>query len=144
MNTINSYLIFNGNCEEAFTYYKKVFKAEYGVISRYKDMPQTEGCDTIPEKWVEKIMHVSLLVNGHVFLMGGDTNPNFGAVGFGTNYHLSVSADGREEADRLYTELSEGGTVVMPITDTFWGDYFGMLTDKFGIRWMVNYSTKQL
>ncbi len=135
MAQINPYLTFNGNCEEAFTLYKSVFGGEYRVFSRFKDMPGNE----IPDSGKEKILHVSLPISEETILMGSDNNPAMGDVPMGENISLSVNAQSKDEADRIFQKLSEGGHVTMPIANTFWGAYFGMMVDKFGIQWMVNY-----
>ncbi|RZJ35509.1 MAG: VOC family protein [Flavobacterium sp.] len=139
MATINPYLTFAGNCEEAFNFYKSVFGGEFQFIGRYKDMPPTEG-QTCPPQDAEKIMHVSLPIGNKTSLFGSDSSEAFGhATVMGNNIAISIDADSREEADRLSKGLSEGGHVTMPMADTFWGAYFGMWTDKFGIHWMMNY-----
>lgn len=139
MVTINPYLTFNGNCEAAFTFYKSVFGGEFPYIGRYKDMPPSEGCDPLSAEEGEKIMHVSLPISAETILMGSDSSDAFGhATIVGNNFSISINATTAEEADRLFNGLSAGGTVTMPMEKTFWGAYFGMFTDKFGINWMVN------
>lgn len=133
------YLNFNGNCEEAFDFYKSVFGNEFSYKSRFADIPPTEGYSA-PEEFKNRILHVSLPI-GSTELMGSDCR--WEQAEFykeGNNFSISVSAGSREEADRIFKALSEGGTVTMPQADTFWGDYFGMFTDKFGINWMVSAS----
>ena len=138
MAQVNAYLVFNGNCEEAFDFYKSVFGGEFHMIGRFKDMPPMPGQE-LPESAKEKIMHVSLpLAKGSV-LMGSDSNPAMGDVTFGQNISLAVGAESKEEADGIFTKLSEGGKITMPMGDMFWGAYFGMLVDKFGIIWMVSF-----
>ncbi|MDR0229166.1 MAG: VOC family protein [Flavobacteriaceae bacterium] len=139
MATTNTYLTFDGNCEEAFNFYKSVFGGEFMYIGRFGEIPSTPEF-TIPEEDKNKIMHVSLPI-GQSILMGSDTscgNPN--PVIQGNNFSVSVATDTQEEADDLFAKLAIGGTVIMPIEDMFWGDYFGMILDKFGIQWMVNFS----
>lgn len=141
MTTINPYLTFNGNCEEAFNFYKSVFGGEFPFIGRYKDMPSQ---DPIPESEANRIMHVSLPVGGNTVLMGSDTPESSGNKHQpGNNFSISINTDSMEETDRLFNGLSDGGKVTMPLTDTFWGAYFGMFTDKFGIQWMLNYDKKK-
>ena len=142
MATVNAYLTFNGNCEEAFSLYKSVFGGEYSQIARFKDMPPMEGHE-IPEDTGERIMHISLPISKETILMGSDSNPAFGEVIFGQHMSLSVNADTKEEADKIFKGLAEGGKVTMPIADTFWGAYFGMLCDQFGIVWLVNFDYKK-
>lgn len=142
MVKINPYLNFNGNTEEAFNFYKSVFGGEFAMIQRFGDMP---GCDEMPEgkqlaeSDKEKIMHVALPIGDGV-LMATDSIESMGQkLETGNNFSISVSADSKEEADKIFGGLSDGAAVMMPLADTFWGAYFGMLTDKFGIQWMVNY-----
>ena len=143
MPTVNVYLTFNGNCEEAFNFYKSVFGGEFPYLGRYKDMPAEDGKKTASED-AEKIMHVSLPISKETMLMGSDTGGDWAAnYSQGNNFSISISTDTKEEADRLFNGLSAGGTVNMPMNKTFWGDYFGMFTDKFGINWMVSFNEAQ-
>lgn len=138
MPSVNMYLTFPGNCEEAFTFYKSVFGGEFPYVGRFKDMP-AEQCGPIPDEAKEKIMHISLPIGASI-LMGSDTMEGFGpSVVAGNNFSLSVNADTDAEVDKLFNALSAGGKVTMPVSKTFWGSYFGMLTDKFGIQWMVSH-----
>jgi PhnB protein len=139
MATTNTYLNFNGNCEEAFLFYKSVFGGEFTYIGRFNEMPPQEG-QTMPEEMGNRIMHVSLPI-GTSILMGSDTGGEWASSFLqGNNFSVSITADSREEADRLFADLGEGGNIFMPLSDTFWGDYFGMLTDKFGIGWMMSFN----
>lgn len=141
MKTINPYLNFNGNAEEAFNFYKSIFGGEFLTIMRYKDIPDTER---VPENDKDKIMHIGLPIGNGIILMGTDLLESLGQhLSVGNNYHFSISAESKEEADKLYNALSNGGKIKMPIADTFWGDYFGMFTDKFGVQWMVNFDNKE-
>lgn len=140
MASINPYLTFNGNCEEAFNFYKSVFGGEFPYIGRFKDMPSDKPVDGDEGN---RIMHVSLPIGQGTLLMGSDTSKQMGDVTSGNNFAISINADSKEEADRLFTALSSGGRVTMPLNDTFWGAYFGMFTDKFGISWMVNYDKNE-
>lgn len=139
MATVNVYLTFNGNCREAFDFYKSVFGGEYPYMGTFGEMPPMEGKETSEED-KNKIMHVSLPISKETILMGSDTReavvPGFNA---GNNFSISINAESKEEADQLFGGLSAGGQVTMPMADTFWGAYFGMFSDKFGINWMVNY-----
>ncbi len=139
MATTDTYINFNGNCENAFLFYKSVFGGEFNYLSKFGEMPQGEGY-SVPESDLNKVMHVSLPI-GKSILMGSDVGGDW-APGFvqGNNFSVSVTADTKEEADHLFDGLSEGGQTVMPMQNTFWGDYFGMLTDKFGINWMVSFN----
>lgn len=139
MATINPYLIFNGNCEEAFLFYQSVFGGEFPYIGKFKDMPPAEGSGEVKPEDAERIMHVSLPIGGGSILMGSDSNSQSGDVAFGANVSISINTETREEADKLFNGLSAGGTVIMAMEDTFWGAYFGMLIDQFGIHWMVNF-----
>lgn len=140
MAQINPYLIFEGNCEAAFLFYKSIFGSEFTYIGRFGEMPPMDG-HTAPPETANLIMHVSLPVGEGFVLMGSDSSEAFGnpKIIQGNNFSVSINTDSREEADRLFAGLSSGGTVTMPMENTFWGAYFGMFTDKFGINWMVNY-----
>lgn len=143
MTTANVYLTFNGNCEEAFNFYKSVLGGEFPYVGRYKDVP--DGNDkAVSSEEDNRIMHISLPIGGETMLMGCDTGGEW-ASGFkqGNNFSISLTTDSKEAADRIFNGLSAGGTVGMPMADTFWGDYFGMFTDKFGINWMVSFKLEQ-
>jgi len=143
MATANVYLTFNGNCEDAFNFYKSVLGGEFTYMGRFKEMP-AEGGKPLPPEDADKIMHVSLPVSKETILMGSDTGgewaPHFKQ---GNNFSISLTAGSKEEADRLFNGLSGGGMVTMPMNQTFWGDYFGMFTDKFGINWMMSFNAGQ-
>ncbi|MFV8344759.1 VOC family protein [Flavobacterium sp. ZB4P13] len=144
MASINPYLVFNGNCEEAFLFYQSVFGGAFSYIGRFKDIPpNTEGCESGSEEDSEKIMHVSLPIGKGTILMGSDNNSSSKEVVFGQNISVSINTESKEEADKLFNGLSAGGTVTMPMNQTFWGAYFGMFTDKFGINWMVNFDENE-
>lgn len=144
MATINPYLTFAGNCEEAFLFYQSVFGGEFPYMGRFKDMPPTEGQPPVPESEGNKIMHVCLPIGKETVLMGSDSSEAFGQVTImGNNCSISINADSVEEADKLFNGLSAGGQITMPMNKTFWGAYFGMFTDKFGIHWMVNFDEPQ-
>lgn len=137
MATLNPYLTFNGNCEEAFNFYKSVFGGEFSHLGRFKEAPAESECQEMPEDQKNKIMHVSLPISKETVLMGSDGNPQFGEVTTGTHITLSIGTDSKEEADRLFNALSKGGKITMPMAEMFWGDYFGMLTDQYGFDWMI-------
>ncbi|HLP18652.1 MAG TPA: VOC family protein [Chitinophagales bacterium] len=142
MASANIYLTFNGNCEEAFNYYKSVFGGEFAYIGRFKDMPPSEK--PMPAEDADKLMHVSLPLGGGTVLMGSDTGSEWGAhFKQGNNFSISVNASSKEEADKLFNGLAVGGQVTMPLAKTFWSEYFGMLTDKFGINWMVGFDKQE-
>ena len=140
MAAVNPYLIFNGNCEEAFLFYKSVFGGEFAYIGKFKDMPADENCSQVSSESEDanRIMHVSLPI-GQTILMGSDSTEQSGAVTFGGNFSVSINVESAKEGDRIFNGLSAGGTVFMAMNKTFWGAYFGMFTDKFGVNWMVNF-----
>jgi PhnB protein len=137
MPTVNPYLTFNGNCEEAFNFYKSVFGGEFLRVNRFKDMPPMPGGQEMPDSAKEKIMHISLPIGKETILMGSDGNPMMGKVTIGQQMSLSLSADSKKEADKIFNSLAAEGKVTLPIADMFWGSYFGMLIDKYGFTWMV-------
>ena len=139
---INPYLCFNGNCEEAFTYYKSIFGGEFASVNRFKDTPAEAG-PPVDEKFGNLIMNMSLPISGNNILMGSDGHPAYPKVPFGKNITLCISADTKEQADRFFTMLADGGQTHMPMADMFWGAYFGMCEDKFGMNWMVSFDKKQ-
>ncbi|MFC4818560.1 MULTISPECIES: VOC family protein [unclassified Flavobacterium] len=139
MATVNVYLTFNGNTEEAFNFYKSVFGGEFSFIGRFKDMPADDNCPPPTEEEANKIMHVSLPISKETVLMASDSTEGSGTVTFGNNFSVSINTENKDEADRLFNGLSAGGKIIMPLADTFWGAYFGMFVDKFGINWMVNF-----
>ncbi|QOW09637.1 VOC family protein [Kaistella flava (ex Peng et al. 2021)] len=139
MATINPYLTFDGNCEEAFNFYKSVFGGDFPMVGKFGDMPAQEGMPPLPEDAKNRIMHITLPISTETILMGSDTMPGMHNHKIGNNISLSINTNSKEEADKIFEGLSEGGVVTMPLNDTFWGAYFGMWTDKFGINWMVNY-----
>ena len=140
MTTVNAYLTFNGNCLEVFNFYKSVFGGEFAYVGRYKDMPGEAG-QTASEVDSDKIMHISLPISKETMLMGSDTGGEWAAqFAQGNNFSISISTDSKENADRFFSGLSAGGTVTMPMGKTFWGDYFGMFADKFGINWMISFN----
>lgn len=133
---VNPYLAFNGTCETAFNFYKSVFGGEFDEIHRYKDIPREE----IPEPEKEKIMHISLQLTEHVWLMGADTSEAFGeATRFGDCVTLTICTTSEEETRRIFNELSEDGKITMPLEKTYWADLYATFTDKFGISWALNF-----
>lgn len=126
MATVNTYLAFNGNCEDAFNFYRSVFGGEFAYFGRFNDMLAGDGY-TLTETDKNKIMHVGLPI-GSTTLIGSDTAGDWGPKFVpGNNFSVSVNADSQEEADRLFEGLSMGGIITMPMKKTFWGAYFGML-----------------
>ncbi|MGV3546699.1 MAG: VOC family protein [Pedobacter sp.] len=139
MTTTNTYLNFNGNCEEAFNFYKSVFGGEFTYVGRFGEMPSSDDYQ-VPETDKNKIMHVSFPIGSSILMgsdVGADWAPTFKQ---GNNFAVSISAHSKEEADRIFNFLSSGGQITMPLMNTFWGDYFGMLIDKFGVNWMMSYN----
>jgi PhnB protein len=140
MAAINPYLIFNGNCEEAFLFYQSVFGGEFPYVGKFDDMPtDAAGVGGISEEDKNRIMHISLPIGKDSVLMGSDSNEASGDVVFGANVSISINTESKQEADKLFDGLSAGGNPFMPMSQTFWGAYFGMFVDKFGINWMVNF-----
>lgn len=141
MATTNTYLNFNGNCEEAFNFYKSVFGGEFTYIGRFGEIPESKEYK-VPEADKNKVMHVSLPI-GTSILMGSDCGGEWASTfKQGNNFSVSIRATSKEEADKIFNALSSGGQITMPMNQTFWGDYFGMLTDKFGINWMMSFNEK--
>lgn len=137
MTTLNPYLTFNGNCEEAFNFYKTVFKSDAAFINRFSEMPPNPEFPILEED-KNRIMHISLPINEHFTLMGSDTLQSGEQATRGSNFSISIQVNKVEEAERIFNELSSNGIVKMPLNQTFWDAYFGMFIDKFGIQWMVN------
>lgn len=137
MATLNPYLNFPGTAEEAFTLYKSVFGGEFLGVNRFSDIPEK---DKIPADAMDKIMHIALSIGNGNILMATDAPASMGFdLKAGNNFYICVNVDSREEADRIYAGLSEGGKIEQPLGDMFWGAYYGSFTDKFGIGWMVSY-----
>ena len=139
MASINPYLVFNGNCEEAFLFYKSVFGNEFSYIGKFNEMPPSDDQPKLSDEDGNKIMHVTLPISEGFVLMGSDSNSQSSDVVFGNNFSISINTGSREETENLFNGLSSEGKITMPLQDTFWGAYFGMFTDKFGINWMVNF-----
>jgi PhnB protein len=138
MATINPYLNFQGNTEEAFNFYKSVFGGEFLAVQRFGDVPETAQ---VPEQDKDKIMHIALPIGKQTMLMGTDVLESMGQrLIEGNNYNLAIQAESEEEANHFFKGLSEGGKIIMPMEKAFWGDYFGMFTDRFGINWMVSFT----
>lgn len=141
MAQINPYINFNGNTEEAFNFYKSVFGGEFLTIMRFKDFSNPEN--PIEKEEENKIMHIALPIGNNI-LMANDVPKSLGRVNENENRSkIAITAESREEADKLYNGLSNGGKIEMPIGDSPWGTYFGMFRDKYGIEWMVDYDPKR-
>ena len=138
MALINPHINFNGNAEEAFTFYKSIFGGEFAKIIRFKDLASPEF--PVAEKEENKIMHIVLPIGKNSMLMANDVPESMGRTNENENRSkISISAESKEEAERLFNGLSAGGKIEMPLQDMFWGAYYGSFTDRFGVQWMVNY-----
>ena len=134
--SLNIYLTFDGNCREAFEFYRSVFGGEFQACQTFADGPDDMA---VADDEKDNVMHVSLPVGDSV-LMGSD-NSSFGPpLAVGNNFSVSVDGRSREHCDEVFAKLSAGGSVTMSLQETFWGSYYGLWTDKFGINWMVNYA----
>lgn len=137
---LNTYLTFDGNCREAFELYRSVFGGEFSVLQTFADGPPDMP---VAEADKNRVMHVSLLVGSSV-LMGSDTTTaSEPPLVAGNNFSIAIEGRSREHCDEVFAKLSEGGSVRMPLQETFWGAYYGLWTDRFGISWMVNYTLPQ-
>ncbi len=140
MALINPHINFNGNAEEAFNFYKSVFGGEFAKIMRMKDLASPEF--PVAAEDANLIMHIALPIGKNV-LMGNDVPPSMGTINENENRSkISISAESKEEADKLFIGLSAGGQVEFPLADSPWGSYFGMFRDKYGIEWMVDFDPK--
>ena len=140
MALINPHINFNGNAEEAFTFYKSVFGGEFAIVMRFKDLSSPEF--QVKDNEANKIMHIALPIGKNI-LMGNDVPEILGLTNENENRSkISISAESREEADKLFNGLSAGGQIEAPIGDSPWGSYFGMFRDKYGIEWMVDFDPK--
>lgn len=140
MAHINPHINFNGNAEEAFNFYKSVFGGEFAKIIRFKDISSPEY--PAAENDANKIMHIALPIGKNI-LMANDVPESMGRVNENENRSkIFISAESREEADKLFNGLSEGGNIEVPISDSPWSTYFGMFRDKFGIEWIVDFDPK--
>ena len=134
--TLSTYLAFEGNCREAFEFYRSVFGGEFDTLSTFADAPEDMS---VPEDKRDWILHVSLPVGSSV-LMGSDMPARHGgALVKGDNFSISIEGKSKAHCDEVLARLSDGGTVRLPLRKTFWGAYFGAWTDRFGINWMINY-----
>lgn len=136
MKAVNPYLNFDGNTEEAFTFYQSVFGGELD-IARFKDLGDDMGATG---EDLEKIAHVALPIGADTTLLGSDVLESFGqSVRAGNDFYINLETESAEETERLFEALSEGGDIEMPLQNTGWAEKFGMCTDPFGVQWMVNY-----
>ncbi len=142
---VSSYLNFDGKTEEAFLFYKKVFKTEFigKGIERFGDIPEDGSHPPVAEEIKKMVLHVELPITGNHILMGTDAPKEMGfTLTRGNNMHMCIEPETREEADRLFNELSAGGNITMPMADMFFGAYFGEFSDKYNINWMINFQNK--
>lgn len=139
MRSLNPYLTFNGNCEQAFVYYRSVFGGEFTLVQKFKDMPVQAGLPPIDAAAAERIMHIALPIGAGSVLMGSDTLPGQPEPPSGSAVALSFVPASEEEARRVFADLAEGGHISMPLEKAFWGALFGMVIDRFGMCWMINY-----
>lgn len=140
-----TYLNFDGKTEEAFLFYKKVFRTAFigKGIQRFGDIPASAGHPPVAKEIKDMILHVELPITGGHILMGTDAPKEMGfTLAKGNNMHICIEPETREEADRLFNELTVGGNVTMPMADMFFGAYFGEFSDKYGINWMINFQNK--
>jgi PhnB protein len=135
MKAINITLIFNGKTEVALNFYKSIFGGDFINFQRLKEMP---GAPPMSPEEGEKVLHAALPV-GNSVLMGMDMPQGRGAVNEGNNFMVTLDTGSEEETEHLFNSLSEGGIITMPLGHQFWGAFFGMVTDKFGIQWMLSY-----
>lgn len=142
MAQINPHVMFNGNTEEAFNFYKSVFGGEFAMVVRFKDMPG--GPNSMwTESEANNIMHIALPIGKNSILMANDVPSGLGQVNENENRSkISVNAESKEEADKIFNGLSAGGQIEMPIGDSPWGTYFAMFRDKYGIEWMIDFDAK--
>lgn len=134
--SLSTYLTFDGNCREAFAFYRSVFGGEYASFQTFADAPADMS---VPDAEKDRVMHVSLPVGSSV-LMGSDRATGFGPpLVVGNNFSVAIEGRSREHCEKVFAGLSAGGKVLMPLQETFWGAYFGLWTDRFGIQWMANY-----
>ena len=138
MISVNPYLVYKGNCEEAFIFYKTVFGAENLHISRYRDAPP-DARKFFPNVPDENVMHATLQIDQATAIMGNDSADTAHQSAFSSpkDFYLFLHVDKAVEANRIFTELSAGGKVIMPIAQTFWSRCYGIVTDKFGIHWKI-------
>ena len=142
MAHINPFLHYNGNAEEAFTFYQAAFGGSFTKIARFKDLASADF--QVSEKEANKIMFIGLTI-GKSTLMGSDVPEVMGTINEDENrFKISIAAESKEEADQLFNQLSVGGTIEMPIGESPWGTYFGMFRDKYGIEWMIEYDKNNL
>lgn len=138
MSKTQIYLNFPGNAEDAFGFYKDIFGGAFIAVMRYRDAP---GMEHLSEADKDKIMHISMPLGDNVVLMASDVLESLGQkLTFGNNAYIMHSCDSRQDADRIFSNLTERGVVEMPMADQFWGAYFGSLKDPYGVQWMIEFA----
>ncbi|MDF2192726.1 VOC family protein [Paraflavitalea sp. CAU 1676] len=141
MKNVDLYLHFNGNAEKAMNFYKKVFGGEFTMVQRYGDVP---GSEKMVAEDKQKLIHIALPLSPNLQLMASDIVTKMESnITFGNNYHICLQAGSEKEADKLFNALSDDGRIEMPMAKTFWGAYFGMCLDQFGVQWMINFTYPQ-
>ncbi|WP_231464351.1 MULTISPECIES: VOC family protein [unclassified Pedobacter] len=142
MAIINPHINFNGNAEEAFTFYKSAFGGDFSKVIRFKDLANDEF--PVSEKEENKIMHIALPIGTGSVLLGNDVPEILGKTNENENRSkITIQTESKEEADKLFNGLSAGGHIEMPIGDSPWGTYFAMFRDKYGIEWMIDFDPKE-
>lgn len=147
MASTSIYLNFPGNTEDAFNFYKSVFGGEFGNdgIARFGDIPQDDQSPPMSDSIKRMIVHVEVEITGGLILMGTDVPAEMGfSVKQGNNVNINLEPDTKEEAERLFHELADGGVILQPMQEMFWGAYYGHLQDKFGVYWMVNHAIQSM
>lgn len=142
MATLSTHVAYNGNCEEAFTFYKSIFGGEFNMVMRNKDIPADVPSPTNDAE-ADKILHISLPIGSSSMLMGCDMPAAFGEATRANSFNISVSTSSEAETEKYYNGLLQGGKVNMPLEKTFWNSYFGMVIDKYGVQWMISYDYPQ-
>jgi PhnB protein len=137
MAQLSPYVMYNGNCEEAFIFYKSVFGGEFSILMRNKDIPP--GVPAPPDPNPDHIMHISLPISTETVLMGSDMPGAYGPATRGNSFSISVKTASEEETTKIFNGLAEGGKITMPLEKTFWGSFFGMCIDKYDVQWMLSY-----
>ena len=137
--TIEPYLFFSGRCEEALAFYRDAIGAEIGFLMRFNESPEAPPPGMVPEGYGEKVMHCTFRVGSATIMASDGCDPTAGFAGFS----LALNLDSAESVDQAFNALAEGGQITMPLGQTFWSPRFGMLTDRFGIGWMVGVAPQQ-
>lgn len=140
MKTSTIYIYFNGECENAFKWYREVFQTELLTLIRYRDVPWQETIPYVPKDYLDLIENVSIQISKNMVLMGCDMiAPERKNEAMKYNFSIYLEAETKQEAERVFNGLSENGTATTPLSVAHWGDLFGKCTDKFGVNWMINY-----